>query len=678
MFIVHCFLSILLLYPAITLANPAVLEHDLRVEIDDSTRSFHVKDRIRADPSGTGGGAGIPDFSLDPGMRITSLAFDGQSAGDRGRRGNTVIEVPPDTSQVDITYGGDIDASRWPYLIWLPSDRWYPEAQDYLIRFKLTLDMPPGWNGLTQGVPGPASTGSTLSWSQDDPQQGIYLVAGPWHAYSKQNGEHRAGVMMIDKDNELSVVYLDAALGYMERYSRVIGTYPYHSFTLVENRRQTGWGMPGFTLLGSQVIRLPFIVHTSFPHEILHNWWGNGVFTERAKGNWSEGLTTYLSDYLAQERRGKGRQYRLNALIAWHDYAAQGSDFALARFRGRHDRATQAVGYGKGMFLFHMLRREIGDVKFMKGLRDFYSTFRHRYASYADLRQAFELACGCGLDRFFTQWLNREGAPMLRLDSATTGFAGGRSSLTATISQTGAKAWQLQVPVRAIDTHGNAITKHVRLEDKSASVDFELDFPAARIEVDPEIDLFRMLNEDEKPTTFSKLFSADYVSIPTAGGASSNAVNELARQNAGWRVLPDTDDVPASTGAAVLLGWDHPLARNWFGSRPSKGYQVVDGGIEINGILHSVEDKKVIAIVDTLTIDGESITVLWLATRGKTGLSDLMRRLPRYGRFSYAVFGAPAERALATGQWKTAEKSLSETFVAGIPVKFAPQPPVLF
>jgi hypothetical protein len=142
--------------------------------------------------------------------------------------------------------------------------------------------------------------------------------------------------------------------------------------------------------------------------------------------------------------------------------------------------------------------------------------------------------------------------------------------------------------------------------------------------------------------------------------------------------LPDTDDVPASTGAAVLLGWDHPLARNWFGSRPSKGYQVVDGGIEINGILHSVEDKKVIAIVDTLTIDGESITVLWLATRGKTGLSDLMRRLPRYGRFSYAVFGAPAERALATGQWKTAEKSLSETFVAGIPVKFAPQPPVLF
>ena len=94
MYIVHCFLSVLLLYPVITLANPAVLEHDLHVEIDDSTRSFLVRDRIRADPSGAVGGSGIPDISLDPGMRITSLAFDGQSADDPGRGGGALVEVP--------------------------------------------------------------------------------------------------------------------------------------------------------------------------------------------------------------------------------------------------------------------------------------------------------------------------------------------------------------------------------------------------------------------------------------------------------------------------------------------------------------------------------------------------------------------------------------------------------
>ena len=31
--------------------------------------------------------------------------------------------------------------------------------------------------------------------------------------------------------------------------------------------------MPSFTLLGSSIIRFPFILNSSFPHEILHNWW---------------------------------------------------------------------------------------------------------------------------------------------------------------------------------------------------------------------------------------------------------------------------------------------------------------------------------------------------------------------------------------------------------------------
>jgi hypothetical protein len=54
--------------------------------------------------------------------------------------------------------------------------------------------------------------------------------------------------------------------------------------------------MPSFTLLGSRVIRLPFILYSSYPHEILHNWWGNSVYVDYARGNWSEGLTSYLAE----------------------------------------------------------------------------------------------------------------------------------------------------------------------------------------------------------------------------------------------------------------------------------------------------------------------------------------------------------------------------------------------
>ena len=80
--------------------------------------------------------------------------------------------------------------------------------------------------------------------------------------------------------------------------------------------------MPSFTLLGSQVLRLPFIPYTSLPHEILHNWWGNGVWIDYDGGNWSEGLTAYLSDHLMKELRGEASDYRRKALQRYGDFAA--------------------------------------------------------------------------------------------------------------------------------------------------------------------------------------------------------------------------------------------------------------------------------------------------------------------------------------------------------------------
>ena len=43
--------------------------------------------------------------------------------------------------------------------------------------------------------------------------------------------------------------------------------------------------MPSFTLMGSRIIRFPFILHSSYPHEILHNW-GNGLIKTEVGSHW--------------------------------------------------------------------------------------------------------------------------------------------------------------------------------------------------------------------------------------------------------------------------------------------------------------------------------------------------------------------------------------------------------
>jgi hypothetical protein len=142
------------------------------------------------------------------------------------------------------------------------------------------------------------------------------------------------------------------------RYEALHGPYPFAKFAVVENFFPTGYGFPSFTLLGSRVLRLPFIPDTSLRHEVAHCWWGNGVFVDANGGNWCEGLTTYVADYLSKEEHSfeEARGYRLRTLEKYALLAAGAQDFPLSTFRSRYNPASQAVGYGKAMFVFHMMR----------------------------------------------------------------------------------------------------------------------------------------------------------------------------------------------------------------------------------------------------------------------------------------------------------------------------------
>src|SRR5690625_7179718 len=104
-------------------------------------------------------------------------------------------------------------------------------------------------------------------------------------------GRASAMAFLRDGDEALANRYLEATAGYMEMYRRLVGPYPYSKFALVENLWETGYGMPSFPLLGPQIIRFAFILHSSSPHALLHNWGGSGVLVVIDTGNRGEGLT---------------------------------------------------------------------------------------------------------------------------------------------------------------------------------------------------------------------------------------------------------------------------------------------------------------------------------------------------------------------------------------------------
>ena len=185
------------------------------------------------------------------------------------------------------------------------SGYWYPFVGRDLVEYEVEVAQPAGWHVIAAGNGTSRDAQGLARWESHGAIDEMTLVGGPLVVYRDAAGPVEALVYLRQKDDALAAKYLTATAQYVEMYRGLVGPYPYGKFALVENFWETGYGMPSFTLLGSQIIRFPFILSSSYPHEILHNWWGNSVFVDYATGNWCEGLTAYMADHLIQEQRGR-------------------------------------------------------------------------------------------------------------------------------------------------------------------------------------------------------------------------------------------------------------------------------------------------------------------------------------------------------------------------------------
>ncbi len=235
---------------------------------------------------------------LPPGLRTFTLEYQGSIYHPMEAYGK---EQARGFSQTPGIISGDV-----VYLA--GSSYWYPVFDSKLISFSLQVELPHHWDAVSQGERTEHfknEDNTVVRWESPEPQDEIFLIASQFTEYLRHAGQVTAMAFLRTPDEELANKYLEATSRYIAMYEKLIGPYPYKKFALVENFWETGFGMPSFTLLGSRVIRLPFIINSSYPHEILHNWWGNSVFPDYNSGNWSEGLTAYLSDHLIREQQGR-------------------------------------------------------------------------------------------------------------------------------------------------------------------------------------------------------------------------------------------------------------------------------------------------------------------------------------------------------------------------------------
>ena len=446
---------------------------------------------------------------------------------------------------------------------------WYPLIAG-LAHYHLRATVPKGYTAISEAdkitmVETPR--GKEYSFNFPYPVPEINFVAANYKIVKRTYHGIDIYGYFFPEDISLAETYIEHSKQYLATYQKLLTTYPYKRFSVVENFLPTGYSMPTFTLLGQEVIKLPFIVKTSLGHEILHQRFGNYVYVDYSQGNWVEGLTTYLSDHLYEEQAGQGWRYRKKILTDYESYVNFGKELPLKDFTGRVDFSSKAIGYGKGALVFHMLKDLVGKDTFYAALKELISEKALQYASWEDMRTVFEKASGKDLGWFFEQWLNRKGVVSMHVKDPRVVFSNGRNTVMFTIAQKG-KPYRFLLPVKIRSDKGD-ITEVLNIEKKRETFEIPVQGDPAKIIFDENYDIMRTLSEEEYTPVISRLLGDQkrLIVVPEHEREKYGSLIDLF-QREGFKLKEEKNlkDKDITSSSLLILGFDGPVVKRLFGS----------------------------------------------------------------------------------------------------------------
>ena len=646
---------------------PEILHERIAVALDPAAHLLTAESTVTVNPHG----AASLSFALSPGATVLHVSVEGEDVPVAFSGGTLVVGFSPEARQrtlrigigyralfddpvpgrtattEDPSYG--VNGVIGPQGVFLGGGvAWYPQAPGVPAKRTIEVTAPAGIEAITAGrrlERGSRGGRSVSVWEEEHPAKYLSLSAGAYVIAERKYGDLPLYAYFSPGNSSLAASYLDASAEYLRFYEGLFGPYPFEKFAIVENFIPTGYGFPSYTLLGGTVIRLPFIIGTSLPHEIAHNWWGNGVLADYREGNWSEGLVTYLADYLLEERKSPaaGRDYRFRLLTEYASLVSSASDFPLAEFASRTDPSSRAIGYGKGAMLFHMVRTRIGDQAFFGALRELCRTRLYQTATWGDFTRAFSRAAGRDLAPFMAQWLTRKGGPRLALAEVASRPDDGKWQVGGALIQA-PPVWEFPVTLK-VATTGNEVRQTVAVSRERTPFSISLAEPPRRLVLDPDADLFRILSRDEIPPAINSIKGSRGMVAVIANGCQARpetvALLLQSLGQGGARIIREDELAGPELAGHDLLVCGVPTRRELL--------PVLPGEVTVSPQGFAVAGETFRSSRDTLVLvaghpsDRDRVAALFLPLSAAAAEACVMK-ITHYGRYGYLVFSEGENR----------------------------------
>ena len=514
--------------------------------------------------------------------------------------------------------GGNVIDSRGVSL----TNAWYPQVEG-LHYFSLKATLPKGYEAVSEaeGIKKIKKDDTTeFYFDFPHPLDSINFIASDKYSVKKVTyNDVEIFAYFFTEDANLAGSYIEFTRKYLQLYEGLLGKFPYKRFSVAENFLPTGYSFPTFTLLGNTIVRLPFIVETSLGHEILHQWFGDYVYIDYEKGNWAEGLTTYLADHLYEEQKDKGWEYRKQILTDYKSYVTAENEFPLKDFRGRVDSLTRVTGYGKTAMVFHMLKKMGGEKAFFNALKDVVKKNPFRRASWYDLKASFEMFYGQDLSWFFEQWVDGTGLPVISIDDLNVDRNGNGYKLNFTVTQKG-KVYRLTLPM-TVYINNEVVTKSLAVDKEKNSFEFSFPERPDRVVFDEDYDVAREPDPKEFAPVVARLLGDKclLIAMPRENAEIySSIIGEFENNKPVKMDEADIKNSDIKLSSLIIFGSNNPLTDRIFGKVPSE-----DPGFSFIVKENPLNPQKVIGI-----INGKS----------KKEVDAASGKIAHYGKYSKLLF----------------------------------------
>ena len=620
-------LLVLMIFLPVT-AWSADMKYTLDVQINTAEQKITGIARLKADV----------DIKLNLSVQnLKVLNLDGSDIADA--TGDILHLSLLSGKEIKIQYEAFINKNRMNFIdkdhVFLTSG-WYPQPDDP-VEYALNVTLPKNFMAISESehttIQKQGST-KTFVFEFHHPLNSLHLAASSRYVQKKDRYKSiDIEAYFFKEDAHLADAYLGHTKNYLAMYEKMLTPYPYRRFAIVENILPSGNSMPTFTLLGNQVVRLPFIVKTSLGHEILHQWFGNSVYIDYVSGNWAEGLTTYLSDHYYADLEGKGADYRKQILVDYNAYVNEDNDMPLGDFISRSNKAQSVIGYGKGAMLFHGLHRRYGDETFYTALKDFIRQNRFRQASWLDIQHAFERVTKEKLYTYFGDWLTRKNIPRLDVKNTRLYVVQGKLKLDFELLQQG-EPYPLNIPI-TFYAGKHKRKQWVEVKKSKENVSLSLDEPPNKVVLDENYALMRHLAPEETPPALAGIMGKDKLIAVISSMKRSTyqpLIDALGVKTITYATPDNITFDQIQKNSLLIAGYDNSVVKMLFGNQT-----VVKDGLHIKVYKNPYNASERVAL---------------LHAADKQQAQAVQYKLSHYGKYAELAFedGRNTSKAMAESE----------------------------